>query len=260
MLTGAQSDDAGYGATGSMLAGHLGWPHAWLVMGVELEDGGSAAKGTREMEAGMNEVFRLSLPAVIEIQAGLNHRRQLEAEDLVHAAFHLTRHLGRPVLELDAHHQPGVGPSQVAGQHRAGGAVAGVVGLGAGEHQVGLLGLDRRRQGAGGGGGVAPQERFVLEVHRAHRAERQALAQRLLHTLRPEADHHHLAAGLLRQLQPFFESVAVAFVDHERQVVFVDPPAVRRDPQTCLRIGHLLDTDSNSHTDSPCRNFFRRRT
>jgi len=75
VLTGSQSDDAGWGATGSLLAGHLGWPHAWLVMGVEVEDGGAAAKITREMESGMNEVFRIPLPAVIEVQAGINHPR-----------------------------------------------------------------------------------------------------------------------------------------------------------------------------------------
>ena len=83
VLTGAQSDDAGYGATGSMLAGHLGWPHAWLVMGVELEDG--AAKVTREMESGMNEIFRLQLPAVIEIQAGLNHPRYASLKGIMQA-------------------------------------------------------------------------------------------------------------------------------------------------------------------------------
>jgi len=29
VLTGSQSDDVGYGATGSVIAGHLGWPHVW---------------------------------------------------------------------------------------------------------------------------------------------------------------------------------------------------------------------------------------
>ncbi len=85
VLTGAQSDDAGYGATGSMLAGHLGWPHAWLVMGVELEDGAGTAKVTREMEGGVNEVFRLRLPAVIEIQAGLNHPRYASLKGIMQA-------------------------------------------------------------------------------------------------------------------------------------------------------------------------------
>ncbi len=75
VLTGSQSDDAGYGSTGSIVAGHLGWPHAWLVMGVEIEDGGKSARVTREMESGVNEILRLALPAVIEVQAGINQPR-----------------------------------------------------------------------------------------------------------------------------------------------------------------------------------------
>src|SRR2546430_11773303 len=39
VLTGSQSDDVGYAGTGSVLAGELGWPHVWLGMGVELEEG-----------------------------------------------------------------------------------------------------------------------------------------------------------------------------------------------------------------------------
>ena len=73
VITGSQSDDAGYGGTGSVIAGLLGRPHVWLVMGVEIEDG--AAKVTREMESGMNEIVRVELPAVLEVQAGINHPR-----------------------------------------------------------------------------------------------------------------------------------------------------------------------------------------
>ncbi|HRC84534.1 MAG TPA: adenylate/guanylate cyclase domain-containing protein, partial [Thermoanaerobaculia bacterium] len=61
--------------TGSVVAGELGWPHAWLVMGIEIEDGGGSARVTREMESGMNEIFRLKLPAVLQVQAGINHPR-----------------------------------------------------------------------------------------------------------------------------------------------------------------------------------------
>ena len=84
VLTGAQSDDHGYGSTGSIVAGILGWPHAWLVMGLEVEDGGSA-KVTREMESGMNEIFRVQLPAVIEVQAGLNHPRYASLKGIMQA-------------------------------------------------------------------------------------------------------------------------------------------------------------------------------
>lgn len=83
VLTGSQSDDSGWGSTASMIAGHLGWPHAWLVMGLEVEDG--TAKVTREMESGLNEVFRLRLPAVIEVQAGINHPRYASLKGIMKA-------------------------------------------------------------------------------------------------------------------------------------------------------------------------------
>lgn len=85
VLTGSQSDDDGFGSTGSVIAGHLGWPHAWLVMGVEVEDGATSAKVTREMESGLNEVFRLQLPAVLEIQAGINKPRYASLKGIMQA-------------------------------------------------------------------------------------------------------------------------------------------------------------------------------
>ncbi len=85
VLTGSQSDDAGYGATGTIIAGELGWPHAWLVMGVELEDGGKSVKVTREMESGLNELSRIGLPAVLQIQAGINHPRYASLKGIMQA-------------------------------------------------------------------------------------------------------------------------------------------------------------------------------
>ncbi|MEM9553261.1 MAG: electron transfer flavoprotein subunit beta/FixA family protein [Acidobacteriota bacterium] len=85
VLSGSQSDDVGYGSTASLLAGHLGWPHAWLVMGVEIEDGASSTKVTREMESGTNEIFRMQLPAVIEVQAGINHPRYASLKGIMKA-------------------------------------------------------------------------------------------------------------------------------------------------------------------------------
>jgi electron transfer flavoprotein beta subunit len=84
VLTGSQSDDQGFGATGTILAGELGWPHAWLVMGVEVEEGG-ALKVTREMESGLNELFRVRPPAVLEIQAGINHPRYASLKGIMAA-------------------------------------------------------------------------------------------------------------------------------------------------------------------------------
>ena len=85
VLTGSQSDDQGFGATGTVVAGELGWPHAWLVMGVEVEEGGAALKVTREMESGLNEIFRVRTPAVIEVQAGINHPRYASLKGIMAA-------------------------------------------------------------------------------------------------------------------------------------------------------------------------------
>lgn len=85
VLTGSQSDDNGYGATGTVVAGFLDWPHAWLVMGVEVEEGGRTLKVTREMESGLSEVFRIALPAVLEVQAGLNHPRYASLKGIMAA-------------------------------------------------------------------------------------------------------------------------------------------------------------------------------
>lgn len=85
VLTGSQSQDDGYGSTASVVAGHLGWPHAWLVMGVDIEDGESSARVTREMESGVNEVLRLALPAVLEVQAGINQPRYASLKGIMQA-------------------------------------------------------------------------------------------------------------------------------------------------------------------------------
>jgi electron transfer flavoprotein beta subunit len=85
VLTGSQSDDVGFGATGSVVAGHLGWPHVWLVMGVELEAATRSVKVTREMESGINEISRVALPAVLEIQAGINHPRYASLKGIMQA-------------------------------------------------------------------------------------------------------------------------------------------------------------------------------
>jgi electron transfer flavoprotein beta subunit len=85
VLTGSQSDDLGFAATGSVIAGHLGWPHAWLVMGVEVEKSGASARVVREMESGTNEIVRLPLPAVLEIQAGINNPRYASLKGIMAA-------------------------------------------------------------------------------------------------------------------------------------------------------------------------------
>ena len=85
VITGSQSDDLGFGATGTIVAGHLGWPHAWLVMGVEVEEGGRSLRVVREMESGINEILRLAVPAVLEVQAGINQPRYASLKGIMAA-------------------------------------------------------------------------------------------------------------------------------------------------------------------------------
>ncbi|HVS02359.1 MAG TPA: electron transfer flavoprotein subunit beta/FixA family protein [Thermoanaerobaculia bacterium] len=101
-LTGSQSDDLGWGATGSVVAATLGWPHAWLVMGVELEEGGATCRVVREMESGLNENLRITLPAVLEVQAGINHPRYASLKGIMAAKRKPIDRLKPGDLGLDA--------------------------------------------------------------------------------------------------------------------------------------------------------------
>ena len=101
VLTGSQSDDNGFGATGTIVAGSLDWPHAWLVMGVEVEEGAKSLKVTREMESGLSEVFRVALPAVLEVQAGLNHPRYASLKGIMAAKKKEIAELSPADLGLD---------------------------------------------------------------------------------------------------------------------------------------------------------------
>jgi len=85
VLTGSQSDDLGLAATATAMAGYLGWAHAWLVMGIGLEEGGASLRIVREMEGGLNEIARLPLPAVVEVQAGINHPRYASLKGIMAA-------------------------------------------------------------------------------------------------------------------------------------------------------------------------------
>jgi len=73
ILTGLQSEDAGYGQTGVLLAELLGWPHATLI--VEIEKAGAGLRLRRELEAGRFQYLELALPAVVAVQSGIRPLR-----------------------------------------------------------------------------------------------------------------------------------------------------------------------------------------
>ena len=73
ILTGVQADDDNCGMVGIMLAEQLGLPHASVVTNVEPD--GDKANIRVELEGGLDEVSRISLPALLTIQTGINEPR-----------------------------------------------------------------------------------------------------------------------------------------------------------------------------------------
>jgi len=73
VLTGLQSDDAGYGQAGVILAELLDLPHATLIVEVQAE--GSTLKLKRELEAGWFQRVEVDTPALLTIQSGINKVR-----------------------------------------------------------------------------------------------------------------------------------------------------------------------------------------
>ena len=70
VLTGLQSDDAGWSQTGVIVAERLGWPSATLIMEIEPPADGRI-KVKRELESGWFQWITLPLPAVLTIQSGI---------------------------------------------------------------------------------------------------------------------------------------------------------------------------------------------
>ncbi len=73
VLTGLQSDDAGRGETGVMMAELLDMPHATIIMKIEVENG--VAKVKRELEGGWFQDIELKLPALLTVQSGISRLR-----------------------------------------------------------------------------------------------------------------------------------------------------------------------------------------
>jgi len=73
VLTGLQSDDQGFGQTGVLLAELLGFPHATIIMHIDVQ--GDRLRLKRELEAGWFQWVEIPLPAVLSIQSGINKVR-----------------------------------------------------------------------------------------------------------------------------------------------------------------------------------------
>ncbi|HEX9339648.1 MAG TPA: electron transfer flavoprotein subunit beta/FixA family protein [Thermoplasmata archaeon] len=84
VLTGVQSDDQVNSATGGLLAGLLGMPHASVVTRVEPKDGGLEV--ATELEGGLQRVYAVPLPALLTIQFGANTPRYAPLPAIMKAA------------------------------------------------------------------------------------------------------------------------------------------------------------------------------
>ena len=84
ILTGVQADDKNEGSVGIMLAEHLGLAHAAVVTGIEPDAAGATVRV--ELEGGMDEVIKVSFPAVLSIQTGINEPRYVSIMGIRKAA------------------------------------------------------------------------------------------------------------------------------------------------------------------------------
>jgi electron transfer flavoprotein beta subunit len=75
VLTGVQSDDTAFGATGVSLADAIDFEWAAVVNHLEYEPDGDTASVHRELEGGVEELTDVELPAVLTIQTGINEPR-----------------------------------------------------------------------------------------------------------------------------------------------------------------------------------------
>ncbi|WP_254272442.1 electron transfer flavoprotein subunit beta/FixA family protein [Haloarcula marina] len=75
VLTGVQSADDGFGATGVTLAERIGFEWAAVVCSLDLDREAGVAHVHRELEGGVEELTDVELPAVLTIQTGINEPR-----------------------------------------------------------------------------------------------------------------------------------------------------------------------------------------
>lgn len=75
VLTGVQSGDAGFMATGVSLAAEVGFQWAAVVNHLDLDPDAETANVRRELEGGVEELTTVELPAVFTIQTGINEPR-----------------------------------------------------------------------------------------------------------------------------------------------------------------------------------------
>jgi electron transfer flavoprotein beta subunit len=92
VLTGVQSSDDSWGATGVSLADAIGFQWAAVVNSADLDADDGVASVRRELEGGVEELVDVDVPAVLTVQTGINDPRyaslrgirQAQRKELVH--------------------------------------------------------------------------------------------------------------------------------------------------------------------------------
>jgi len=96
ILTGLQSDDQGFAQVGVILAEKLGFPHATIIMEVEVTEGNGGLRVKRELEGGWFQWVSIPLPAVLTIQSGINQLRYATLKGIMAAKKKEVRKVAAP--------------------------------------------------------------------------------------------------------------------------------------------------------------------
>jgi len=111
VLSGVQSNDVAFAATGVALAEELGYEWGAVVNELALDRDAGLASVHRELEGGVEELTDIELPAVLTIQTGINEPRyaslrgirQAQSKPLdVHTPDDLSVELGESSLTLSS--------------------------------------------------------------------------------------------------------------------------------------------------------------
>ena len=79
LLTGLQSEDSGCAEVGGILATMLGIPQAAAVMKIRSLEEGKSIEVERELDEGYADIRRLTLPALLTVQTGINLPRYVSS-------------------------------------------------------------------------------------------------------------------------------------------------------------------------------------
>ena len=102
VLCGVQSSDAVNGASGVAVAGLLGIAHVAVVRRIDYDAAAAAAIVERELEGGVVEVVRVSTPAFLTVQTGINEPRYATLRAIKQAREKPLEVLGLDGVGLDA--------------------------------------------------------------------------------------------------------------------------------------------------------------